>query len=221
MPQPYFILSLRIHLATTPGPMRWRGSSAEHLCWRCSAVRWPWGRTGPFRRAPQRPRQVQASQVRPCTCGQGALNSDPVVRLACRFVQCTSREWTASALSRLGRRLAHSHGARHLNWTFSGQLIFGQFPRKIVPGMHIPRRKRKTAKGKSVSCAIAHTGLDYSIVNMGSAIFFSPNTHQQQHFATSFNAFRHTSSDAQNITLFFLRVPSCVGVLMPTSFTRM
>ena len=112
-------------------------------------------------------------------------------------------------------------GARHLNWTFSGQLIFGQFPRKIVPGMHIPRRKRKTAKGKSVSCAIAHTGLDYSIVNMGSAIFFSPNTHQQQHFATSFNAFRHTSSDAQNITLFFLRVPSCVGVLMPTSFTRM
>jgi hypothetical protein len=37
-------------------------------------------------------------------------------------------------------------GPRHLNWTFSGQLIFGQFPRKIVPGMHIPRRKRKTAK---------------------------------------------------------------------------
>jgi hypothetical protein len=33
--------------------MRWRGSSAEqHLCWRRSAVRWPWGRTGPFRRAP-------------------------------------------------------------------------------------------------------------------------------------------------------------------------
>jgi hypothetical protein len=61
-------------------------------------------------RAPQRPRQVQASQVRPCTCGQGAVNSDPVVRLACRFVQCTSREWTASALSRLGRRLAHSRG---------------------------------------------------------------------------------------------------------------
>jgi hypothetical protein len=56
---------------------------------------------------------------------------------------------------------------------------------------------------------------------MGSVIFFSPNTHQQQHFATSFNAFRHTSSDAQNITLFFLRVPNCVGVLMPTSFTRM
>jgi hypothetical protein len=65
MPQPHFILSLHIHLATTPGPMRWRGSSAEHLCWRCSAVRWPWGRTGPFRRAPQRPRQVQASQVGP------------------------------------------------------------------------------------------------------------------------------------------------------------
>ena len=94
--------------------MRWRGCGAEHLCWRCSAVRWPWGRTGPFRRAPQRPRQVQASQVRPCTCtcGQGALNSDPLVRLACRFVQCTSREWTASALSRLGRRLAHSRGKK-------------------------------------------------------------------------------------------------------------
>ena len=126
------------------------------------------------------------------------------------------------ALSKCEKEAIAVHVAtRHLNWTFSGQLIFGQFPRKIVPGMHIPRRKRKTAKGKSVSCAIAHTGLDYSIVNMGSAIFFSPNTHQQQHFATSFNAFRHTSSDAQNITLFFLRVPSCVGVLMPTSFTRM
>ena len=107
MPQPYFILSLHIHLATTPGPMRWRGSSAEHLCWRCSAV----GPDGPVPPCPAaRPRQVQASQVRPCTCGQGALNSDPVVRLACRFVQCTSREWTASALSRLGRRLAHSRG---------------------------------------------------------------------------------------------------------------
>jgi hypothetical protein len=32
--------------------MRWRGSSAEHVCWRRSAVRWAWGRTGPFRRAP-------------------------------------------------------------------------------------------------------------------------------------------------------------------------
>jgi hypothetical protein len=32
--------------------MRWRGSSAEHLCWRRSAVRWPWGSTGPFRRVP-------------------------------------------------------------------------------------------------------------------------------------------------------------------------
>jgi hypothetical protein len=59
-----------------------------------------------------------------------------------------------------------THTARHLNWTFSGQLTFGQFPRKIAPGMHIPRRKRKTAKGKSVCCAIAHTGLDYSIVNI-------------------------------------------------------
>jgi hypothetical protein len=32
--------------------MRWRGDSAEHLCWRRSAVRWAWGRTGPFCRAP-------------------------------------------------------------------------------------------------------------------------------------------------------------------------
>ena len=91
--------------------------------------------------------------------------------------------------------------SRHLNWTFSSQLNFGQFPTKIVPGMHIPRRKRKTAKGKSVSCAIAHTGLDYSIVNMGSAIFFPPNTHQQQHFATSCNAFLDTSSDAHKYLL--------------------
>jgi hypothetical protein len=94
----------------------------------------------------------------------------------------------------------------------AGQLIFGQFqfPRKAVPGMHIPQRKRKTAKakGKSVSCAIAHTGLDYSVVNMGSAIFFSPNTHQQQHLATPLNAFRHTSSDAQNTTFCFSSSPA-------------
>jgi hypothetical protein len=32
--------------------MRWPGSSAEHVCWRRPAVRWAWGRTGPFRRAP-------------------------------------------------------------------------------------------------------------------------------------------------------------------------
>jgi hypothetical protein len=50
---------------------------------------------------------------------------------------------------------------------------------------------------------------------MGSAIFFSPNTHQQQHFAPPFNAFRHTSSDAQNITLFFLRVPGSKWMLVP------
>jgi hypothetical protein len=26
------------------------------------------------------------------------------------------------------------HSPRHPNWAFSGQLIFGQFPRKVVPG---------------------------------------------------------------------------------------
>ena len=39
-------------MATTSDPMRWRGSSAEHVCWRRSAVRWAWGHTGPFRRTP-------------------------------------------------------------------------------------------------------------------------------------------------------------------------
>jgi hypothetical protein len=41
MPRPYlyFILSLHRHLAATPDPMRWRGSSAEHLRWRRPAVR--------------------------------------------------------------------------------------------------------------------------------------------------------------------------------------
>ena len=90
--------------------LRARCAGEEAVPSTCVGDAWPWGRTGPFRRAPQRPRQVQASQVRPCTCGQGALNSDPVVRLACRFVQCTSREWTASAFLQLGRRLAHSRG---------------------------------------------------------------------------------------------------------------
>jgi hypothetical protein len=33
-------------------PMRWRGSSADHVCWRRSAVRWAWGRTGQLRHAP-------------------------------------------------------------------------------------------------------------------------------------------------------------------------
>jgi hypothetical protein len=49
MPRPYLYF---IHLATTSDPMRWRGSSAEHMCWRRPAVRWAWGRTGPFRRVP-------------------------------------------------------------------------------------------------------------------------------------------------------------------------
>jgi hypothetical protein len=41
MPRPYLylILSLHIHLATTSDPMRWRGSSAEHVYWRRSAMR--------------------------------------------------------------------------------------------------------------------------------------------------------------------------------------
>jgi hypothetical protein len=53
------------------------------------------------------------AQAAPASSGynsKGALNSDPLVRLACCFVQCTSREWTESALSRLGRRLDHSRG---------------------------------------------------------------------------------------------------------------
>jgi len=39
-------------MATTSDPMRWRGSSAKHVCWRRSAVRWARGHTGPFRRTP-------------------------------------------------------------------------------------------------------------------------------------------------------------------------
>jgi hypothetical protein len=51
----------------------WRGSSAEHLCWRRPAVRWLWGRTGPFRRAPPAttPSPSEPSrQVRPFACGR-------------------------------------------------------------------------------------------------------------------------------------------------------
>jgi hypothetical protein len=43
-------LSLHIHLATTSDPMRWRGSSAEHVCWRRSVA--GRGATSPFRRTP-------------------------------------------------------------------------------------------------------------------------------------------------------------------------
>jgi hypothetical protein len=50
MPRPYLYLvyevyrALHIHLmATTSDPMRWRGSGAEHVRWRRSAVRWAWG----------------------------------------------------------------------------------------------------------------------------------------------------------------------------------
>ena len=54
MPRPYLylILSLHRHMATTSDPMLRRGSSAEHVCWRRSAVRWARGHTGPFRRTP-------------------------------------------------------------------------------------------------------------------------------------------------------------------------
>ena len=48
----FITTNLHIHLATTPGPMRWRGSSAKHVCWRRSAVRWARGHTGLFRRTP-------------------------------------------------------------------------------------------------------------------------------------------------------------------------
>jgi hypothetical protein len=54
MPRPYlhFILSLHKQMATTSDPMRWRGSSAEHVCSRRSVVRWAWGHTAPCRRTP-------------------------------------------------------------------------------------------------------------------------------------------------------------------------
>jgi hypothetical protein len=56
MPRPYLylLLTLHRHMATTSDLMRWRGSSAEHVCSRRSAVRWacPWGHTAPFRRTP-------------------------------------------------------------------------------------------------------------------------------------------------------------------------
>jgi hypothetical protein len=48
----YLILSPHRHMATTSDPMRWRGSIAEHVCWRRTPVRWAWCRTGPSRRAP-------------------------------------------------------------------------------------------------------------------------------------------------------------------------
>jgi hypothetical protein len=82
-------------------------------------------------------------------------------------------------------------------WTTTSQLdLF--WPANFRP---IPQQKDSAwdaHTAKSVSCAIAHTGLDYSIANMGSAIYFSPNTHQQQHFATSFNAFRHMAGPGNN-----------------------
>jgi hypothetical protein len=67
-------------MATTSDPMRWRGRSAEHVCWRRSAVRWAWGRSA----APQRPRQVRANQVRPCACGRW-VGLPLVLRLASLF----------------------------------------------------------------------------------------------------------------------------------------
>jgi hypothetical protein len=73
MPRPYLYLNLSLHrhLATTSDPMRWRGSSAEHVCWRRSAVRSVWGRTGPFRRAPATTPSPSEPVVRPCTCTCG------------------------------------------------------------------------------------------------------------------------------------------------------
>ena len=43
---------------------------------------------------------------------QGALNSEPVARLPCSFVQCASRKWYASALSRMGHLIGPCMGPR-------------------------------------------------------------------------------------------------------------
>jgi hypothetical protein len=65
----YLILSPHRHMATTSDPMRWRGSIAEHVCWRRTPVRWAWCRTGPSRRAPvTTPSPSDTGRVRPCTC---------------------------------------------------------------------------------------------------------------------------------------------------------
>jgi hypothetical protein len=110
-----FVTSHILSGGKSRGPMRWRGSSGEYLCWACAGVRQKSESASKQReqaayfsskqQAPDTQQQTTADS------SQGAPNSDPLVRLACCFVQCASRERTASALLRLGCRLP-THGGK-------------------------------------------------------------------------------------------------------------
>jgi hypothetical protein len=144
----------------------------------------------------------------------------------------TTRHYTYTAHAHRARSAQALHrvpyaAPRHPNCTFSGQLISGQFPRKAVPGMHIPRRKRKTAKGQGEVGFLRYSPYGPWLLGCqhGKYHIFFPEYPSTTTFRNTLQCISPylppPSSDAQNITLFFLRVPSCVGVLMPTSFTRM
>jgi hypothetical protein len=124
-----FITAQR-HMATTSDPMRWRGSCAEHVCWRCSAVRWGvWGRTGPFRRAPAttpsptepgpslylRPLGRCSSGARGTTAVQASALEPSVSKLIDTIFGCYPSSKAAGFVLKGAPTIWHKSTARHLD----------------------------------------------------------------------------------------------------------
>ena len=130
IPRPYlyFILSLHRHMATTSDPMRWRGSSAKHVCWRRSAVRWARGHTGPFRRTPAttpspsepspslylRPLGRYSSGARGATAMQASALEASVNELIDTIFGCYPSSKAAGVVPKGVPTIWHKSTARHL-----------------------------------------------------------------------------------------------------------
>ena len=127
-PYLYFILSLHRHMATTSDPMLRRGSSAEHVCWRRSAVRWARGHTGPFRRTPAttpspsepspslylRPLGRYSSGARGATAMQASALEASVNELIDTIFGCYPSSKAAGVVPKGVPTIWHKSTARHL-----------------------------------------------------------------------------------------------------------
>jgi hypothetical protein len=140
MPRPYLylILSLQRHLATTSDPMRWRGSSAEHVCWRRSAVRWALGRTGPFRCEPGpslhlRPLGRDSSAARGATAIRAGALEASVNELIDTTFGCYSSSKSADIVPKGEPTIWHKITACHLCSCTSNAVTFDPLVRLASP----------------------------------------------------------------------------------------
>ena len=115
-------------MATTSDPMRWRGSSAEHVCWRRSAVRWARGHTGAFRRTPAstpspsepspslylRPLGRYSSGARGATAMQASALEASVNELIDTIFGCYPSSKSAGVVPKGVPTIWHKSTARHL-----------------------------------------------------------------------------------------------------------